>query len=121
MLQLIEHTAPDLIALRVSGHLNADDYKILRPLFKERVEHFSKIRVYAEMLDLEKITPQAIWEDLKIDIAYANKVSKAAIVGDRKWEEWLVKVSKPFVSGKMQYFDFQQRDAAWTWITEGDV
>ncbi len=118
MLQLLDTTTSDLVAFRITGQVDANDYAILKPAFKERIATFDKIRVYAEMYDLEAVTPKAIWEDLKMDIKYVSHVSRVAIVGDSKWEELMVKAAVPFVSGEMKYFDFSQRDAAWAWVQD---
>jgi hypothetical protein len=34
------------------------------------------------------------------------------MVGDRKWEEWMAKVCKPFTRAKIGYFDAADIDAA---------
>ncbi|MCJ8165117.1 STAS/SEC14 domain-containing protein [Pontibacter sp. E15-1] len=118
MLQLLDTPTPDLVAFRVSGRIDENDYAILQPMFAQRIAEFGKIRVYAEMLDLEGITLQAIWEDLKMDVKYAPDISRAAMVGDSKWEEILVKAASPFLSGDLKYFDFDQREAAWKWVND---
>jgi len=40
-------------------------------------------------------------------------------VGEKKWEEWMAKVCKPFTMAKIQYFDAAKIDDAWKWLKEG--
>jgi len=38
------------------------------------------------------------------------------MVGEKKWEEWMARVCKPFTLAKIQYFDRHELDAAWGWL-----
>jgi hypothetical protein len=40
-----------------------------------------------------------------------------AMVGDKKWQEWMAAFCKPFTTGKVRYFDHEKLDEARTWVT----
>ncbi|OKL39270.1 SpoIIAA family protein [Pontibacter flavimaris] len=116
MLQLLEQSKDDLVAFRISGDVSRSDYDVMLPLLQERIKQHGKIRVYAEVQDVADISLRALWEDIKFDIKHASNFSKVALVGDKKWIDWLTIMAKPFTSADVKYFDFTQRQLAWEWI-----
>lgn len=116
MLQLLEESKGDLVALRVSGHIDKTDYDVMLPLLEEKIKQHNKISVYAEVQDVEDYTLTALWEDVKFDIRHASDFKKAAIVGDQKWLNLLASVAPPFTSAEVKYFNFMDRDKALDWV-----
>ncbi len=104
------------MAFRISGNVDRNDYDVMLPVLEERIKQHGKIRVYAEVQDVEEYTLKALWDDIKFDLKHAADFSKAALVGDRKWIDWLSTMAKPFTSAEVRYFDFSQREQAWEWI-----
>jgi hypothetical protein len=43
---------------------------------------------------------------------------RIAMVGDRRWEKWMVQVCRPFTKAKVRYFDASQIYDAWAWLRE---
>jgi hypothetical protein len=45
------------------------------------------------------------------------------MVGEKKWQRWMAKFSKPFTAAEVCYFDKTDRDYAIAWLEEtvGDV
>jgi stage II sporulation SpoAA-like protein len=39
-------------------------------------------------------------------------------VGDKRWEQWMAKVCKPFTMAHIQYFDASRIEEAWKWLQE---
>ncbi|TPE45158.1 SpoIIAA family protein [Pontibacter mangrovi] len=118
MLQLLEQSKDSLVALRISGSVDRNDYDVMLPLLQERIKQHGKIRVYAEVQDVEDYSLKALWEDIKFDVKHATDFSKVALVGDKKWVDWLTVMAKPFTSAEVKYFDFSQQPQAWAWINE---
>lgn len=116
MLQLLEESKGDLVAIRVSGHVDKDDYAVMLPVLEEKIKQHNKISVYAELQDVEAYTLEALWEDVKFDIRHASDFKKAAIVGDEKWLDLLTTMASPFTSAQVKYFDFRERDKAMEWV-----
>ena len=40
------------------------------------------------------------------------------MIGDKKWEEWMAKVCKPFTMATIKYFDVADLESAWKWLEE---
>ena len=116
MLQLLEESIGDLVALRISGHVDKTDYDVMLPLLEEKIKQHGKIKVYTELQEVEDYTLKALWEDVKFDIRHAADFKKAAIVGDQKWLDMLAILASPFTSAEIKYFNFSDRDKAMSWI-----
>lgn len=116
MIHILDQSKDDLVAFRISGDVNRSDYDVMLPLLQERIRQHGKIRVYAEVQEVEDFTLRALWEDIKFDITHGSDFSKVALVGDRKWIDWLTVMAKPFTTAEVKYFDFTQRQLAWEWI-----
>lgn len=119
MLQLLEESKGDLVAFRISGDVDKNDYNVMLPVLEEKIKQHGKIRVYAEVQDVEAYSLRALYDEVKFDVTHAANFSRAAIVGDSAWIDWLTVMARPFTTANIKYFDFSQREAAWEWIHEG--
>ena len=59
-----------------------------------------------------------MWEDFKTDSNYNRKVRKTAMVGDKRWQEWMAKLSTPFADGDIKYFERDEMVRAHAWLAE---
>ncbi len=118
MIQLLEESRDDLVAFRISGHIDKNDYEVMLPVLEEKIKQHGKIRVFAEVQEVADYSIEALWEDVKFDFKHASDFSRAAIIGDKAWIDWLTVLAKPFTTAEIKYFDFTQREQAWQWINE---
>ena len=58
----------------------------------------------------------ALWDDIKFGASHYTSIERIALVGDKKWEEWMAKVCKPFTMAKVKYFDAENIADARRWI-----
>lgn len=98
------------------GKLTKADYNKLMPLLNKVVSQHEKIPWYFEMGNFVGWELKAFWEDVKFDVRHANDFDKVAMVGDKKWEEWMTEGMKPFTSAEVKYFDTSPREEAIKWI-----
>ena len=48
-----------------------------------------------------------------------RSVQKAAFVGDKNWQKWMIKLMDPFTRRTDErYFDIDQLEEAWRWVLE---
>jgi len=117
MVTNIETTRTDLVAIRLTGSLNKQDYEQLIPVLESKINQFGKIDLYWEMEEVSKWQPSGLWQDIKFDIKHVNSFGKVAVVGDKKWEEWIAQMIKPFTTAEIGYFDTTQKAEALAWIS----
>lgn len=116
MIQILEGTRPNVVSTKAMGKLSSEDYDRLLPVLRKKLDQNDKIRWYFEMDKFEGWEPEAAWKDMQFDVKNAGNLEKVAMVGAKKWEEWLTQVMKPFTSAEIKYFEVSQKQDALKWI-----
>lgn len=116
MFEFLDHQNSEIIGVRVSGKVDRDTYREMLEKIEEQIAVHKPVRILFELKDFEGWGPRVAWEDLKFDIRHNRDVSRAAIVGDRKWEEVLTGLLRPLAHADVRYFDLAEEDEAWRWI-----
>jgi hypothetical protein len=116
MFKYLKEHAGDVAAVKLVGQAGRADYESLIPELEEKIRRFGKINLYWEM-EFDGWQPLAAWQDLKFDLKHVNDFRRVALVGDRKWEEWLARVIRPFTPAEVRYYDLSQREEALAWVT----
>ena len=120
MIEVLHPESAKVFAMRVSGKLLHQDYQQFVPMVEKHIEEHGSVRCYIEMVDFHGIELCALWDEIKFDVRHAWQIERCAIVGDRAWEAWMTKLSRPlFARADIGFFDVGERDKAWEWINEG--
>jgi SpoIIAA-like len=120
MIDQLPQSTGRTLAFRMSGKLHDDDYRHFVPIVETAIEAHGTVRLLAEFKDFHGWDPHAVWDDTKFATKHCADVERIALVGDKKWEEWMAKICVPFTLAKLRYFDVSDADAAWTWLTQPD-
>ena len=120
MIETVETGSPQVVGLKLSGTLHDDDYKRFVPMMEGIFTVVGKVRLFIQLEDFHGWDLHAAWDDLEFGLKHYSDFERIAMVGDRKWEEWMANFCKPFTNAKVKYFDRSEVDAAWTWIRETD-
>jgi len=86
------------------------------PEFDRLVEQHGKIRLLFDMVDFHGWEAAALWDDAKLGMKHHSDIERLAMVGDRKWEEWMSVFGRAFTSAEIRYFDHEKIDEARTWL-----
>ena len=116
MLTIEPHTPDNVVVGHAGGKLTHEDYETFRDHIEEMVHEHGSVRVMLVLEDFHGWDFQAAWDDLKLALQYPGKFDRCAILGDRSWQEWMIKLAKPFF--RVKYFDRGQREAAWRWLMQ---
>lgn len=117
MIEILEKTKGNLLAIQVKGKLTKADYDIFNPILEKTIKDYKKPKLYCEIMELDMPTFKAIWEDIK-NIPNYNKLEKCAVVGTKDWYEPMVKFFGKLISPEVRYFSIEQKDLANDWLTE---
>jgi len=115
-LELKESVDKKLLEVECSGKLHKEDYENFEPAVEKLIEQVGKIIVLFIMHDFHGWDLGAMWEDTKFATHHYRDIEKLAIVGEKKWQEWMATVCKPFTSGAVKYFDAGEEAAARVWL-----
>ena len=116
MIEQLSSGMDNVLAFKMSGKLHDADYKQFVPLVDAALTRHDKVRVLAQFHDFHGWDLHALWDDIKFSTKHCTDVEQVALVGEKKWEEWVAKVCKPFTMAKVKYFDASQIGAAWEWL-----
>ncbi|MEA3552953.1 MAG: STAS/SEC14 domain-containing protein [Campylobacterota bacterium] len=104
------------IKLKIDGTLTHEDYKMMTPMIENSVKGIEhpKVKVLVDALDFDGWEMEVLWDDLKFSLGHIELFNKIAFVGNKKWEEYAVKISNWFMIGDIEYFE--NMDDALNWI-----
>ena len=116
MFNILDFTKDNLIAFRVEGKVEEKDYEKLNALLEKTQRDHDTLKLYIEIKELEGIEPMALWEDFKTYFKHVRKADKIAIVGYGDLMKGLSKLSNPFVSGEVKFFEEKEVHLAKQWV-----
>jgi stage II sporulation SpoAA-like protein len=118
MIEILTGLPPHTVGFKLSGKLHDEDYKTFVPLVDAEIAKEGKVNILSQFHDFHGWDAKALWDDIKFSTTHCTKIDRIALVGEKKWEEWMAKVCKPFTKATVQYFDAQHTDAARAWVRE---
>lgn len=109
----------NLLRVDVSGKLTQADYDELVPSWKRMIARHGSMRLLLVMTDFLGWDPAAAWEDFRFDWEHGKQVERVAMVGEKKWQEWMTKLGAIIAATEVKYFDHADLASAERWVTEG--
>jgi len=87
-----------LLTIKATKKLTHKDYEVIVPMIDNAIQDIThpKIKILFDARDFEGWEARAAWDDLKFGITHMNKFTKMAFVGNKKWEEYMIKVGNWF-------------------------
>ena len=79
----------NLVTVEVSGKLTQEDYEELVPSWRAVIARHGKMRLLFVMHDFHGWEAHAAWDDLRFDVKHAGQVERIAMVGEKKWQDWM--------------------------------
>lgn len=116
MFKILDISNENVIALKVTGQVKAEDYDKITPLLDQAIQEHGSIRCLADVSSLKGVKPEAFWKDFWFSIKHAQKFEKVAVVGAGPIIAGLSKLSAPFTRAEVKTFDEQEIMAATVWI-----
>jgi SpoIIAA-like len=117
MIAFLEQSSGSVLGVKATGKLTHADYQQFIPRLEALIREHGKIRVLFELEDCQGWEVGAAWDDLKFGLKHRGDVERCAVVGDKKWQEWMTKLSRLFFN--VRYFDKAELEQAWRWVLEG--
>ena len=118
MFEKMSASSKNVIGFRMTGKLTDADYKAVAPEFEDGIKRYGKIRLLWLLEDFHGWESRAAWDDYDYWRKYGKEIERVAIVGNKRWEEWMTKLAQLFMKGGVKYFDESQLDDAWVWVRE---
>ncbi len=110
MIEILEIT-PLGLRLRASGEITARDYRQVLPSAKAIVAARGSFSAVVDIMQVQRLSFGAIWEDAKFDLRYFRKTDRIAYIGPRRTWLWLTSI--PFATGGVRFFKSERMAQAW--------
>jgi hypothetical protein len=109
----------NIVAARYDGSLSTDEMTALRRQIDAVVAEHGSARLLAEYgdVDLRRIEPGAVWEDLKT-AGVLTDVDKVAIVAGLGWIRRLSEIAGAIAPVEVEVFDPAERFSAMSWLRQ---
>jgi hypothetical protein len=105
-----------VIEVELTGKLTREDYEAFLPEVEQRLKEYGKVRVLMRMHDFHGWRLAALWQDIKFDMHHFRQFEKIAMVGEKRWQEWMSTICVPFTTGEVRFFHSDQLEAAREWV-----
>ena len=105
-----------LLVIQMTGKLNKKDYQHFVPMIEKAVQKHGKVRMLVQMHNFHGWNAGALWEDVKFDLKHFNDIERLAMVGEKKWQQWMATFCNPFTAATVRYFPLEQAAEARAWI-----
>ncbi|KAA9340746.1 SpoIIAA family protein [Adhaeribacter soli] len=116
MLELLPSPKENIVVLKVSGKLTKAHYDQVVPILETKIKQFGKLKLHAEIENLEIPSLQALWQDIKFDVKHYNDFSHIAVVGEPEWLAAMTKLVSPLVPAEIRVFKKEERADALNWL-----
>lgn len=118
MIEIGHKPAQNLVEIRVSGELTADDYDKAIPELEQAIEQADgALNAVVALDDLRGWDMSALWKDLKFDVKHYDDFRRIAIIGQTDAEKIGAKASSVFTSAVVEFFQLEENDEAQAWAT----
>ena len=118
MIEKLSKSSGNILGYKAIGTIKKEDYKTLIADVEALLQQEESINMLLDMEEFEGEQFKAWGADLKFGREYRKKIAKMAIVGDKKWQEWMTALVDPFFAREAEFFPIEERDAAWEWLQE---
>lgn len=119
MIELIKPTAGNLVAIRTSGEVTADDYEeVLIPALKEVLAAHPKARVLYQVEADSHFTAGAIWDDTSFGLGHLFSFERIAVVSGVDWINNSVKALSFMMPFQVRVFGPDELQTAMDWLGE---
>lgn len=118
MIEQLPTGSSKIIGFKFSGKLHDADYQVFVPSVEAALSGGGQLCLLAQFENFHGWDLRAAWDDLRFGVTHYGDFARIALVGDRKWEEWMAKICAPFSQAEVRYFDVSDVEAAWAWLRE---
>ena len=98
----IETDDTGIVVIKASGRLSKADYDSFVPAFERIAGAHRPLRILIELDDFHGWDLPGLWQEMKFDTTHQDDMGRVAVVGERTWQEWGTRLSKPFFKARMR-------------------
>jgi hypothetical protein len=109
----------NLLAISITGEITENEHDRLDRLIRQRVAEWERIRIVVVLKHYPSFnSAESLYEDLRMVMKHSDHIDRLAVVGDRLWKRTWVGLFGLFSRIETDYFEMEQIEAAYQWITQ---
>lgn len=118
MLELIAGLPDNVIGVRASGEVTAEDYQaVLVPAVEDVLSRHKRLRLlYLLGREMAGFSSAAAWEDTKTGMRHFTAFERIAVVSDTPWIRHMVQAMGFVIPGEVRIFAEHDLDDAQSWV-----
>jgi len=122
MIEYLTNFPENVAAFVCRGRVTKADYdSVLVPSVASALKTHDRLRLYYETAaDFAGIDSSAVWEDMKVGIAYFTRWERIAVVTDVKWIRNTVRLFSFLMPARTRIFPTSEAKQARAWIAAAD-
>ena len=117
-IKLDEKRGGRLLEVHLSGKLTTEEYGRFVPVVEALMQRHKSIDILIDMSDFHGWELGAIWADTRFAFRHYSDIGRLAVVGEKKWQEWMTTICLPFTKAIIRYFDHSEAQQAREWIND---
>ena len=115
----IQYQPDDIYVLRISGILKRSEFAAEQSALARQIDTGSKPRLLVILENFEGWERGADWNDLDFYISHGHKISRIAIVAERRWEPQALAFTGAGVRRTpVKFFPPNELEQARSWLAE---
>lgn len=119
MIEIIDGLPANVLGLRASGHVSAEEYEsVVVPAVEAKFALMPQLRLlYVLDEDLQGFGGGAVWDGLQLRLRHLGGWERIALVTDIEWLSTAVRMFGVAMSGEARVFKNHQLDEARAWVS----
>jgi hypothetical protein len=122
MLELITVPAPHVVAIRISGRIDADELQRGIDAIEQAKQQHDKVSLYVEVDNLRWMTGTALVRDIGYGLTQFGRMHRfyrAAVVSDQQWVRTMANIENQlFQAIEVRAFPREDQHVAMKWVSE---
>ncbi len=117
MIKEIKSLRADTLVYDIEEYLTVEELDVIDKGIETLLKAYNKVNLML-YIDIKSEDYSALIKEIAMGMKYWNKINKIAYIGDHKKWGSLIVLDDIFTKFKEKYFELEQIDKAWEWLSE---
>jgi hypothetical protein len=117
--RLEERTEGPVVGFRLSESISEADFESIADALETTIDEYGFVRLYLESDGYPRPDLDILDDDIQFWREHGDDLDRYVIVGEGTFLDWSVELGDRLTGIDMEFFEFDEREEAWQWVTEG--
>ena len=116
MIEVQEERNSRIVTVKASGEVTRAEIDAAVPQLERLIEERSPLRLYVELVGLDRFKSGGLWEELKFDVRHRDDIARVAFLVDSPGEEWTASLGGLLLGAESRQFHPGEQAQAIEWL-----